>query len=143
MKLDAIVYTSNTGNTARYAQMLAGRTGLCAYSAVEAQTALARGARVIYLGWIRASVIVGYREAASRYDIACVLAVGMGETGGQIPELRRRNALPDALPLFTLQGGLFINRQGGKAPHRGAERHARHAVKGRELCAGQASEPAA
>lgn len=113
MKLDAIVYTSNTGNTARYAQMLAGRTGLCAYSAVEAQTALARGARVIYLGWIRASVIVGYREAASRYDIACVLAVGMGETGGQIPELRRRNALPDALPLFTLQGGLFINRLRG------------------------------
>ena len=107
MNIEAIVYTSNTGNTEQYARMLAARTGLPVYSAKDAETALSQGASVIFMGWIRASVIVGYREAAARYAIACVLAVGMGETGGQLPELRKKNGLAESLPLFTLQGGLF------------------------------------
>ena len=107
MNIEAIVYTSNTGNTEQYARMLAARTGLPVYSARDAETALSQGASVIFMGWIRASVIVGYREAAARYAIACVLAVGMGETGGQLPELRKKNGLAESLPLFTLQGGLF------------------------------------
>ena len=107
MSIEAIVYTSNTGNTEQYARMLAARTGLPVYSARDAETALSQGASVIFMGWIRASVIVGYREAAARYAIACVLAVGMGETGGQLPELRKKNGLAESLPLFTLQGGLF------------------------------------
>ena len=107
MNIEAIVYTSNTGNTGQYAQMLAARTGLPVYSAKDAETALSQGASVIYMGWIRASVIVGYREAAARYAIVCVLAVGMGETGGQLAELRRKNGLAESLPLFTMQGGLF------------------------------------
>ena len=107
MNIEAIVYTSNTGNTEQYARMLAARTGLPVYSAKDAETALSQGASVIFMGWIRASVIVGYREGAARYAIACVLAVGMGETGGQLPELRKKNGLAESLPLFTLQGGLF------------------------------------
>lgn len=107
MNIEAIVYTSNTGNTEQYARMLAARTGLPVYSAKDAETALSPGASVIFMGWIRASVIVGYREGAARYAIACVLAVGMGETGGQLPELRKKNGLAESLPLFTLQGGLF------------------------------------
>ena len=113
MSIEAIVYTSNTGNTAQYAKLLVARTGLPAYSAQEAQEALAQGACVVYMGWIRASVIVGYKEAAARYAVACVLAVGMGETGGQLPELRKRNGLDEGLPLFTLQGGLFPSRLRG------------------------------
>ena len=113
MSMEAIVYTSNTGNTAQYAKLLVARTGLPAYSAQEAQEALAQGACVVYMGWIRASVIVGYKEAAARYAVACVLAVGMGETGGQLPELRKRNGLDEGLPLFTLQGGLFPSRLRG------------------------------
>ena len=107
MSIEAIVYTSNTGNTEQYARMLAARTGLPVYSVKDAETALSQGASVIFMGWIRASVIVGYCEAAARYAVACVLAVGMGETGGQLPELRKKNGLAESLPLFTLQGGLF------------------------------------
>ena len=33
MSIEAIVYTSNTGNTAQYAKLLVARTGLPAYSA--------------------------------------------------------------------------------------------------------------
>ena len=113
MNIEAIVYTSNTGNTGQYAQMLAARTGLPVYSAKDAETALPQGASVIYMGWIRASVIVGYREAAARYAIVCVLAVGMGETGGQLVELRRKNGLAESLPLFTMQGGLFPSKLRG------------------------------
>lgn len=113
MNIEAIVYTSNTGNTGQYAQMLAARTGLPVYSAKDAETALSQGASVIYMGWIRASVIVGYREAAARYAIVCVLAVGMGETGGQLVELRRKNGLAESLPLFTMQGGLFPSKLRG------------------------------
>ena len=113
MNIEAIVYTSNTGNTGQYAQMLAARTGLPVYSAKDAETALSQGASVIYMGWIRASVIVGYREAAARYAIVCVLAVGMGETGGQLVELRRKNGLAESLPMFTMQGGLFPSKLRG------------------------------
>ena len=113
MNIEAIVYTSNTGNTGQYAQMLAASTGLPVYSAKDAETALSQGASVIYMGWIRASVIVGYREAAARYAIVCVLAVGMGETGGQLVELRRKNGLAESLPLFTMQGGLFPSKLRG------------------------------
>ena len=113
MNIEAIVYTSNTGNTGQYAQMLAARTGLPVYSAKDAETALSQGASVIYMGWIRASVIVGYREAAARYAIVCVLAIGMGETGGQLVELRRKNGLAESLPLFTMQGGLFPSKLRG------------------------------
>ena len=113
MNIEAIVYTSTTGNTGQYAQMLAARTGLPVYSAKDAETALSQGASVIYMGWIRASVIVGYREAAARYAIVCVLAVGMGETGGQLVELRRKNGLAESLPLFTMQGGLFPSKLRG------------------------------
>lgn len=113
MSIEAIVYTSNTGNTEKYARMVSARTGLPVYSAKDAETALAQGASVLYMGWIRASVIVGYQEAAARYAIACVCAVGMGETGGQIRELRRKNRLGDNLPLFTLQGGLLFQKLRG------------------------------
>ena len=113
MNIEAIVYTSNTGNTEQYARMLAARTGLPVYSAKDAETALSQGASVIFMGWIRASVIVGYREAAARYAIACVLAVGMGEPGGQLPELRKKNGLAESLPLFTMQGGLFPSKLRG------------------------------
>ena len=113
MSIEAIVYTTNTGNTEQYARLLAARTGLPAYSAKDAQETLAQGACVVYMGWIRASVIVGYKEAAARYAVACVLAVGMGETGGQLPELRKKNGLDESLPLFTLQGGLFPSRLRG------------------------------
>ena len=113
MNIEAIVYTSNTGNTEQYARMLAARTGLPVYSTKDAETALSPGASVIFMGWIRASVIVGYREAAARYAITCVLAVGMGETGGQLPELRKKNGLAESLPLFTMQGGLFPSKLRG------------------------------
>ena len=48
--MKAIVYTSQTGHTQRYAQMLAERTGVPAYSLKEAGKSLRRGEEIFYMG---------------------------------------------------------------------------------------------
>ena len=104
--MKAIVYTSNAGSTARYANMLGQETGLPVYSLIEAKRAVPAGADVLYLGWIMASGIKGYAKAAKRYHVRAVCAVGMGRTGSQLELVREKNAVPADVPLFTLQGNL-------------------------------------
>ena len=50
---------------------------------------------------------------AKRYRVEAVCGVGMGATGSQLEDVRKTNALSDALPLFTLQGGFDITRLRG------------------------------
>lgn len=113
MKTEAVVYTSNTGYTRQYAQLLGERTGLPVYSLEEAQRALPSGSSVLYLGWLMAGTVKGYGKAAKRFCIQAVCAVGMGAAGSQLKEVRKSNALPDTLPLFTLQGGFDIQKLSG------------------------------
>ena len=104
--MKAIVYTSDTGFTARYAKMLSEKTGLCAYELAEAERQVEKGSEVIYLGWLFASTVKGYRKAAKRYKIAAVCGVGLCETGCLLAEVRKAISLPDSIPLFTVQGGM-------------------------------------
>ena len=64
--MNAIIYTTHTGSTERYARLLAQKTGLPAYSLAEAKKQVFAGAEVIYLGWIMAGSVKGYAEAAKR-----------------------------------------------------------------------------
>lgn len=48
--MNAIIYTTNTGSTARYAKLLAHETGLPVYSLAEARKKVFAGAEVIYMG---------------------------------------------------------------------------------------------
>ena len=64
--MNAIIYTTNTGSTERYAKLLAQKTGRPAYSLTEAKKQVFAGAEVIYLGWIMAGSVKGYAEAAQR-----------------------------------------------------------------------------
>ena len=57
--MDAIIYTTNTGSTERYARLLSHETGLPAYSAAEAGEYISAGAEVIYMGWIMAGSVKG------------------------------------------------------------------------------------
>ena len=111
--MNAILYTTNTGSTQRYALLLAQATGLPAYSLTEAKKRLSPDTEVIYLGWIMAGRIQDLREAAKRYQIRAVCAVGMGQTGTQTDELRKKNAMPQEIPLFTLQGNFAIQKLHG------------------------------
>ena len=113
MNANSIVYTSNTGYTAEYARLLGEKTGLPVYSLAEAEQKLAAGNRVIYLGWLMAGKVQGYKKAAKRYKVQAVCGVGMGGTGSQLQEVRKANAIPEKTPLFTLQGGFDINKLSG------------------------------
>lgn len=48
--MDAIIYTTNTGSTERYAKLLTEETGLSAYSFTEATKFVPNRAEIIYLG---------------------------------------------------------------------------------------------
>ena len=48
--MKAIVYTSNTGSTARYAKLRGHETGLPVYTSETANRNLPAGAEIIYLG---------------------------------------------------------------------------------------------
>lgn len=104
--MDAVVYTSNTGFTAQYAEMFAARAALPVYSLREAREKLRPGASVVYMGWLLAGMVRGYKKAAKTFDVRAVCGVGMGKTGSQTEDVRKANALDAALPVFTLQGGL-------------------------------------
>lgn len=113
MKPEAILYTSNTGYTRQYAQLLAQATGLPVYALEEAKAKLPDGSRVIYMGWLMAGKVQGYAKAVRRYSVAAVCGVGMGATGSQLQDVQKANALSADMPVFTLQGGFDITRLHG------------------------------
>lgn len=106
MKTEAIIYTSNTGHTAAYAKLLGEKTDLPVYTLSEAKKQLEPGAPIVYLGWLFANSIKGYKKAAKKYTVCAVCGVGLCETGTLLEEVRKANALADSIPLFTLQGGM-------------------------------------
>ena len=111
--MNAIIYTTNTGSTERYAKLLAQKTGLPVYSLAEAKKRVFAGAEVIYLGWIMAGSVKGYAEAAKRYRVRAVCGVGMGQTGTQTDSVRKKSAISADIPLFTLQGNFDVKKLHG------------------------------
>jgi len=61
---------------------------------------------VIYLGWLFANNIKGYKKAAKTYRVEAVCAVGLCDTGTALEQVRKTNCLPETIPLFTMQGGM-------------------------------------
>ena len=64
--MKAIVYTSSTGHTTEYAKILGEKTGLPVYALNEALKQLSNGIEIIYLGWLFANGIKGYKKAAKK-----------------------------------------------------------------------------
>ncbi len=109
--MEAILYTTNTGSTERYAKMLAERTGLPVYALDKSP--VPAGAEIIYLGWVMASGVKGFQKAAKKYRIKALCGVCMGATGSQIAELRKANSVPENVPVFTMQGGFDVSKLHG------------------------------
>ena len=109
----AIVYTSNTGNTERYAEMLGYEVGLPVFSLSEAKDAVEKGTEIIYVGWVMANGIRKHKIVGKLWDIRMVCAVGMGETGSNVKEIREKNNIPVSVELFTLQGGFCVEKLHG------------------------------
>ena len=89
--MEAIIYTTNTGSAEQYAKMLAEQTGLSVFSMEEAKSEVEEGSEIIYLGWIMAAQVKGYKTAAKKYKIRAVCAVGMEKTGTRTEQIREKN----------------------------------------------------
>ena len=111
--MKAIIYTTNTGTTAQYAKMLAEQTELPAFSMEEAKSKVEAGSEIIYLGWIMAAQVKGYKAAAKKYKIKAVCAVGMERTGTRTEQIREKTSVPVAIPLFTLQENFDVKKLRG------------------------------
>lgn len=99
--VSAIVYTSNTGFTRRYAEMLSRAAALPAYDLADSALP-ADGAPVVYLGWLCAGGIKGLSKAQKRFQVKAVCAVGMSPENDPkaVAEHNRVEC-----PLFCVQGG--------------------------------------
>ena len=104
MKPEAIVYTSNTGFTRRYADMLGKKTGLPVYEISNAKEAYGR--RIIYMGWLMAGTVKDYARAAKKFDVQAVCGIGLSPTGALLKEVRNGSKIPEKTALFTMQGGM-------------------------------------
>ena len=111
--MEAIIYTTNTGSAEQYAKMLAEQTGLSVFSMEEAKSEVEAGSEIIYLGWIMAAQVKGYKTAAKKYKIRAVCAVGMEKTGTRTEEIRKKTFVPAEVPLFTLQGNFNVKKLHG------------------------------
>ena len=111
--MKAIIYTSNTGYTQQYAELLKTETGLPAYNLVEARGKVSAKAEVIYMGWVMAGAVKGYVKASKRYNIRAVCAVGMAlPTDKIIPQIKQRHHINSA-EIFYLQGGFDMKKMRG------------------------------
>lgn len=113
MTMEAIVYTTQTGSSRQYAQLLAEKIGCSAYSLARAKETIPADSEILYVGWVSASTVKGYAAAAKRYNIRAVCAVGMGQTGTQTDVIRGKNSIPDSVPIFTLQGNFDVKKLHG------------------------------
>ena len=113
MDYKAIVYSSNTGHTEQYAQLLAEKTGLPCLPLQQARTVLPAKAPVIYMGWLIAGFVKDYKKAKRRFCIKMVCAVGLGASEAQTAAARKTNKIPSHIPVFTLQGGMEYKKLTG------------------------------
>ena len=104
--MKVIVFTSNTGHTAEYSKMLGTKIGLPVYALCEAAKKLQKGTEIIYLGWLFANNIKGYKKATKKYKVSAICAVGLCDTGTAVAEVRKANSISEETPLFTMQGGM-------------------------------------
>ena len=99
-----IVYTSNSGFTQQYAEMLAKAEKMKCYELYDADKVLERGADILYMGPLMAGHIQGI-DAAKKYNIRAACGVGLSPPGQQVLyTMSKANYLANA-PIFYLHGG--------------------------------------
>ena len=112
--MEAIVYSSAAGHTARYAKILAEKTGLPLVEAKRVRRRLYRGDDIVFLGWVMAGVVDKYMEMYTRYNVRVLCPVGLMPPGEWTDEnLREHNLLPEAVKVFYLRGGFDMSKLHG------------------------------
>lgn len=94
-----IVYTSNTGFTKKYADMLAEKTGFPVYN-IKELFKVKGGEEIIYLGWIKAGRIQGLSKVLKNHAVKAVCATGTAKTIKPSQEVFQKNNKIQSLPFF-------------------------------------------
>lgn len=111
--MTAIIYTSASGFTKKYAEMLSAKTAFPVYNLKEAKEKLSKGAEIIYMGWLFAGGVKGYNNSLKKYSVKAICAVGMENPSEKvISEIKERHHIQN-MKLFYLQGGFDINKLHG------------------------------
>lgn len=93
--------------------MLSQNTGLPVYELKEANRNISKGDDIIYFGWICAGSIPGFANAAKKYKVNALCAVGMGRPDDkQIIELAKKYQIAPE-NAFYLQGGFDFQKLHG------------------------------
>ena len=111
--IKAVVFLSETGHTKKYAELLGERTDLPVYDLNTAIKEVPKEAEIIYLGWLMAGTVKGYRKARKRFIVKAVCGVGMSGGNSQLADIQRVNHIPEGLPVFYLQGGFEMGKLHG------------------------------
>jgi hypothetical protein len=86
--------------------MLSSLTSLPAIRLGEERKFLSKSDEIIYLGWVMASSIKGYKKARKRYTVRAIGAICLGPCGSQLEEISKTENLSADIALFTVQGGM-------------------------------------
>lgn len=108
--MTAIVYVTNTGSAKQYAEMLGEKTGYPVFDFANASEVPAE-AEVIFIGWVMAGVVQGFKEARDLFKIKAVCPVGMMKSEKQDEDLKAKNAITE--PMFSLAGNFHIDNLKG------------------------------
>lgn len=103
--IKAIIYQSKTGHTKEYAENLSKELNIPCYCVCEAKEKINKKDEIIYLSWVRATTLVGYKKMNKKYQICCVGAVGAYPKSTEyIEQLKTYNHIRQEL--FYLRGGI-------------------------------------
>ncbi|MDP4133230.1 MAG: flavodoxin domain-containing protein [Bacillota bacterium] len=110
--MNAIIFDSNTGFTERYAKMLGEKTGLKVLN-IRDKGSLPKGSEVIYLGWLNAGGVTGFKKARKYFNVKALCPVGLTPLD-ELPDkdVIKRYGLKD-LPVFYLRGGFDMDKLKG------------------------------
>ena len=100
-----IVYSSNTGYSEQYAKMISRALNVPAYRLGEVP-ACHEDAYALYVGWLFAGRVVGYKKAEKHYNVFVIMP-----TAPEIVEgIRKAEDVALEMRICYLQGGFDINR---------------------------------
>ncbi len=106
--ISAVVYSSCTGSCKRYAETAAAALHVPAYE-VGKCPALS-GREVVFVGWLMAGHLQGYKAVAAKADVKTVVQVGMAPvTADSENGCREKNGISPDTKVFCLQGAFHLN----------------------------------
>lgn len=107
--INAIVYNSKTGSCERYARELSRALHIPCYSLDKAP--VRSDAQVILVSWVMAGMVMGYKKAAKKLNVAAVVAVGMAPASEKsAAAIREKSQLPADVAVFSKQGAFHLNK---------------------------------